>query len=44
MRDKRFIAVIDYATEEEQKEFNNKTGLNRKWLGEGNHFSEPPKD
>lgn len=35
--------IIDYATEEEQKEFNKKTGLKREWLGEGNHFSEPPK-
>ena len=34
--------VIDYATDEEQIEFNQKTGLNREWLGEGNHFSEPP--
>ena len=33
--------VIDYATESEQKEFINKTGLKREWLGEGNHFSEP---
>lgn len=33
--------VIDYATETEQKEFNNLTGLKREWLGEGNHFSEP---
>lgn len=33
--------VIDYATEEEQVEFNQKTGLKRKWLGEGNNFSEP---
>jgi len=33
--------VIDYATEKEQKEFNKKTGLNREWLGEGNHFNEP---
>lgn len=36
--------VIDYATEEEQKEFNKVTGLNREWLGEGNHFSEPPNE
>jgi len=36
--------VIDYATEEEQIEFNNKTGLAREWLGEGGHFSEPPKE
>lgn len=36
--------VIDYATEEEQKGFNKKTGLNRIWLGEGNQFSEPPKN
>ncbi|MCG8332267.1 MAG: hypothetical protein MI974_31565 [Chitinophagales bacterium] len=34
--------VIDYATEEEQIEFNKRTGLNREWLGEGNHFNEPP--
>jgi hypothetical protein len=33
--------VIDYATEEEQKLFIEKTGLKREWLGEGNHFSEP---
>jgi len=33
--------VIDYATDEEQKEFNQKTGLNRIWLGEGNKFNEP---
>lgn len=33
--------VIDYATEEEQIEFNAGTGLEREWLGEGNHFSEP---
>jgi len=33
--------VIDYATEEEQSHFNNVTGLQREWLGEGNHFSEP---
>ncbi|MGJ8593128.1 MAG: hypothetical protein ACSHXF_11295 [Aquaticitalea sp.] len=33
--------VIDYATESEQKEFNKKTGLNREWLDEGNHFNEP---
>ena len=36
--------VIDYATSEQQKEFNKKTGLNREWLGEGNHFSKPPID
>lgn len=36
--------VIDYATMEEQEEFNNKTGLKREWLGEGNHFSEPPEE
>ena len=35
--------VIDYATEEEQNEFNQKTGLKREWLGEGNHFSNPPE-
>lgn len=34
--------VIDYATEEEQREFNKRTGLDREWLGEGNHFNEPP--
>jgi hypothetical protein len=33
--------VIDYATKEEQIEFNKKTGLKREWLGERNHFSEP---
>jgi hypothetical protein len=32
--------VIDYATPVEQKEFIEKTGLKREWLGEGNHFSE----
>jgi hypothetical protein len=32
--------VIDYATENEQKDFIQKTGLQREWLGEGNHFSE----
>lgn len=36
--------VIDYATESEQKEFIQKTGLQREWLGEGNHFSEPGPD
>ena len=36
--------VIDYATDDEQIEFNWKTGLNREWLGEGNHFTEPPKE
>ena len=36
--------VIDYATEEEQVEFNKKTGLKRVWLGEGNLFAEPPKE
>ena len=34
--------VIDYANSSEQLEFNEHTGLNRGWLGEGNHFSEPP--
>ena len=33
--------VIDFATDNEQEVFNQKTGLNREWLGEGNHFSEP---
>lgn len=33
--------IIDFATEEEQEEFNRKTGLKRIWLGEGNHFAEP---
>ena len=33
--------VIDFATEEEQIRFNEKTGLTREWLGEGNHFSDP---
>lgn len=33
--------TIDYATKEEQLEFNEKTSLNREWLGQGNHFSEP---
>ena len=33
--------VIDYATENEQKEFIKLTGLKREWLGEGNQFSEP---
>ena len=32
--------VIDYATEDEQKQFIEKTGLKREWLGIGNHFSE----
>ncbi len=32
--------VIDYATDEEQKTFIERTGLKREWLGEGNHFSE----
>ncbi len=36
--------VIDFATDDEQTEFNRKTGLNREWLGEGNHFTEPPKE
>ena len=35
--------IIDYATEDEQKEFNKVTGLSRIWLGEGNHFAEPIK-
>jgi len=35
--------IIDYATEKEQKDFNKITGLNRIWLGEGNHFAEPIK-
>lgn len=34
--------VIDFATEEEQLKFNQTTGLKREWLGEGNHFDEPP--
>lgn len=33
--------TIDYATKKEQLEFNKKTKLNREWLGEGNHFTEP---
>ncbi len=33
--------TIDYATNKEQLEFNEKTNLNREWLGQGNHFSEP---
>ena len=32
--------VIDYATDDEQKQFIEKTGLKRKWLGVGHHFSE----
>lgn len=32
--------VIDYATEEEQKTFIERTGLKREWLGECNNFSE----
>lgn len=36
--------VIDYATQKEQELFNEKTGLNREWLGAGNHFSEPPNE
>lgn len=35
--------VIDYANKSEQKEFNEKTGLNREWLGEGNHFKALPE-
>lgn len=35
--------IIDFATEKEQNEFNVKTGLNREWLGEDNHFREPEK-
>jgi len=35
--------IIDYATEQEQLKFNEVTGLNRIWLGEGNHFAEPTK-
>ncbi len=34
--------VIDYATKDEQIEFNEITGLNREWLGLGNHFNNPP--
>lgn len=33
--------VIDYATPDEQEQFIKSTGLSRKWLGEGNHFSQP---
>lgn len=33
--------VIDYATDEQQRNFISKTGLKREWLGEGNHFSQP---
>lgn len=29
--------VVDFATEKEQNEFNDKTGLKREWLGAGNH-------
>jgi|GEM_PF-1899766 len=36
--------VIDYATADEQKIFNEKTKLKREWLGDGNHFSEPPSN
>ncbi|WP_157559998.1 hypothetical protein U8527_08865 [Kordia algicida OT-1] len=36
--------VIDYATPQEQKEFNQKTGLQREWLTSGKHFSEPKTD
>ena len=36
--------VIDYANKKEQKEFIKTTGLKREWLGEGNHFSDPPKE
>jgi hypothetical protein len=32
--------VIDYSTEKEQKDFIERTGLKREWLGKGNHFSE----
>lgn len=34
--------VIGYASEAEQIRFNEKTDLNREWLEESNHFSEPP--
>lgn len=33
--------VIDYATHKEQRKFKKKTGIEREWLGEGNHFSKP---
>lgn len=35
--------VVDFASEEEQKIFKEKTGLEREWLGAGNRFSVPPK-
>ena len=34
--------VLDYATEEEQNSFIQKTGLRREWLDKGDFFSEPP--
>ncbi len=36
--------VIDYANVLEQERFNEKTGLNREWLGEGGHFVNPSKN
>jgi hypothetical protein len=33
--------VLDYATEEEQQRFIQKTGLKREWLGDGPQFSQP---
>lgn len=33
--------IIDYATEEEQIHFINKTGFKSEWLGEKAHFSDP---
>ena len=36
--------VIDYANTTEQKDFIERTKLNREWLGEGGHFSKPPEN
>lgn len=33
--------VIDYSSQEENIKFKKITGLQREWLGEGNHFSDP---
>lgn len=33
--------VLDYATDKKQRKFKKKTGIEREWLGEGNHFSKP---
>lgn len=36
--------LIGYANIGEQQKFNEVTGLNREWLGEGNHFKAPPEN